>query len=374
MRSAPGAVAPTFQGTVLPTGLPRRVVMIDSPAIRRWSLHRCNAMPADVFYLIDSSSVRYRLDITQVVAGGDTVGQVKIILNPMAGRRYGARIEPELRRLLAAQGLDFDLVHTKRTRHAAELAEQAVRDGFEVVVAAGGDGTSNEVVNGLMAAAEGGTVATMGVIPLGSGSDFANTIGVPPDLPGACSRLAHGENRTVDVGRVTLPGHPPRYFDNTVNIGFGGVVTLEALKVKRLRGMALYLPVVLKTIFLSLKIPLATIEYDDQKLVLPALMIVVANGPREGGGFHVAPQAQPDDGLFDLCIVSEVSRLAMLGLVPHFMKGTHVGRKPVTMTRARRVTVSSPDDLVAHVDGEVLCTNAHRIEFEIIPRQLQVRC
>jgi diacylglycerol kinase family enzyme len=119
---------------------------------------------------------------------------------------------------------------------------------------------------------------------------------------------------------------------------------------------------------------MATIEYDDQKMVLPALMIVVANGPREGGGFHVAPDAVPDDGLFDLCIVNEVSRLAMLGLVPHFMNGTHVDREPVTMTRARRVTISSPDDLVAHFDGEMLCSNAHRIEFEIIPQQLQVRC
>ena len=302
------------------------------------------------------------------------MGPVRIILNPVAGRGYGAQVEPELRRLLDSEGVDFDLVHTAGPWHAAELAEQSVRDGFEVVVAAGGDGTFNEVVNGLMAAAESGATGTMGIIPVGSGSDFANTIGVPPDLPGACHRLAHGENRTVDVGRVTLPGCLPRYFDNTVNIGFGGVVTVEAQKVKRLRGMALYLPVVLKTIFLSLRIPLATIEYDGQNLVLPALMIVVANGPREGGGFHVAPGARPDDGLFDLCIVSEIGRLAMLGLVPHFMKGTHVDRKPVRMARARRVTVSSPDDLVAHMDGEILCTDAHRIEFEIIPQRLQVRC
>jgi hypothetical protein len=100
-------------------------------------------------------------------------------------------------------------------------------------------------------------------------------------------------------------------------------------------------------------------------------MICVANGPREGGGFLVAPQAQPDDGLFDLCIAREVGRLAQLGLIPHFMKGTHVDQEPVTMARARRVTISSPDDLVAHVDGEVLCTDGHEIECEILPRRLR---
>jgi diacylglycerol kinase (ATP) len=298
----------------------------------------------------------------------------KIILNPVAGRGRGARVEPELRRYLDAEGFDFDLVHTAGRGHAAKLAEQAVRDGFELIVAAGGDGTFHEVVNGLMAASGGGEAGTLGIIPIGSGSDFAHTAGAPADLQAACHRLAHGQIRVVDVGRLTMPGQPPRYFDNTLGIGFDGVVTVEAVKVKWLRGLALYLPVVLKTVFLSLKIPQLTIEYDGEEMALPALMVCVANGPREGGGFFVAPQAQPDDGLFDLCIVREVSRLAMLGLIPHFIQGTHVDKEPVTMTRARRVTISSPDDLVAHVDGEVLCTDGHQIRCEILPRRLRVWC
>jgi diacylglycerol kinase (ATP) len=305
---------------------------------------------------------------------GEKMKRTKIILNPVAGRGRGARIEPELRGILEAEGIDFDLVHTDRPGHAVELAEQAVSDGFEFVVAAGGDGTMHEVVNGLMAASGGGETGTLGIIPIGSGGDFAHTVGVPPNLRAACHRLAHGQVRVVDVGRITMPGQASRYFDNTLGIGFDGVVTVEALKVKWLRGMALYLPVVLKTVFLSLKVPRATIEYDGQTLALPALMICVANGPREGGGFLVAPQAQPDDGLFDLCVAREVGRLAQLGLIPHFIKGTHVDQEPVTMARARRVTISSPDDLVAHVDGEVLCTDGHEIECEILPRRLRVWC
>ena len=88
----------------------------------------------------------------------------------------------------------------------------------------------------------------------------------------------------------------------------------------------------------------------------------------------MAPEAQPDDGLFDLCITSQVSRLAMLGLIPYFMKGTHVDREPVKMARARRVTLSSPVGLGAHADGEILCTDSHRMEFELLPRRLQVWC
>jgi len=301
------------------------------------------------------------------------VSPIKIILNPVAGRGYGAKVESELRQHLEAEGVDFDLVRTDGPWHAAELAEQAANDGFEIVVAAGGDGTTNEVVNGLMAASQNGLSGTLGVIPVGSGSDFANNVGIPAGLQDACRRLASGQTRIVDVCRVTVQDQRPRYFDNTVNVGFGGIVTVEALKVKRLRGMALYLPVVLKTVFLAQN-PRVTVEYDDQVLALPAVMICVGNGPREGGGFFCTPHAQPDDGLLDVCIVREIGRVAMLGLVPHFMKGTHVGREPVTMVRARRVTISSPDDLVAHMDGEVLCTDAHRIACEILPQRLQVRC
>ena len=299
---------------------------------------------------------------------------LKVILNPVAGRGYAAKVEPEIRRLLAAEGLAFDLVRTARPWHAAELAEQAAGEGYEVVVAVGGDGTTHEVVNGLMAAAGDGVAGTLGILPVGSGSDFANTVGVPPDLKGACRRLARGRDRIVDVGRVTVDDGPSRYFDNTVGVGFDGAVTERARHVRWLRGIALYLPVVLQTIFIYYKAPRVTIQFDDRRMELPALMVCVANGPREGGSFLVAPDARPDDGLFDLCIAGEVGRLAMLGLVPRFLQGTHVDHETVTMTRARRVTLSSPDDLVAHADGEVLCTDGHRLELEILPQRLRVRC
>ncbi len=301
------------------------------------------------------------------------MGATKVILNPVAGRGYGARAEPELREWLKAEGVEFDLVRTTAPGHAVELAEQAARDGFETVVAAGGDGTSNEVLNGLMAAAQNGVTAVMGFLPVGSGCDFANTMGVSGDLRAACRKLSSDRARVMDVGRVTIPGRFSSYYGNFVGIGFDAVVTRETRKVKWVRGLALYLPVVLKTVFLYYKAPRVTIEYDGQELSLPALMLCISNGPREGGGFFVAPNAVPDDGLFDLCIAREVEQFEILRMIPRFMKGTHVGHEAVTMARARRVVVSSPDGLVSHMDGEVICEDAQRIECEILPGKLQVR-
>ena len=333
----------------------------------------------------------------------------KVIVNPLAGRGFGARCTPKIQSLLSGHGLDFDLVTTSCAGDAIELARQAVLDGYQTIVAAGGDGTYQEVINGMVAAAQAdlgpnggaaseGVIGNLGVIPVGSGSDFAFSVGVPPDLEEACARLARGETKVVDLGRVTVdadrryPGRS-RYFDNTVGIGFDGVVTLECMKFKYLRGMALYLPVVLKTVFMSFKPARAVIEYDappstqgdvdppsrtgnldTARLKKTVLMATVCNGQREGGGFYIAPQAKNDDGTFDLCLADNIPRLQILGMIPHFMKGTHVDKSCVTMLRSRRVVITSPDPLIAHADGELLCTDGHRIECEIAALRVRVVC
>lgn len=300
------------------------------------------------------------------------MGPVKLILNPAAGRGYGARAEPRLRQWLEAEGIDFEITRTKGPWHAAELAKCAAEDGFETIVGAGGDGTANEVINGLMIASHNGATRRMGVIPTGSGRDFASGIGLPLDLREACRRIACEQVKTIDLGRVTIPGKGSRYFGNVVGIGFDGAVLKETLTMRRLRGLPLYLLAVLKTILLNFDAPRTTIRYNGQETTLPTALVSVANGPREGGGFVIAPDAEPDDGFLDLCIAREVSRLTMLRLLPHFLKGTHTDLDPITMARAKTVTVSSPDGLVAHVDGEVLCEDAPGIQCEILPGVLEV--
>ena len=309
-----------------------------------------------------------------------------VIVNPRAGRGYGAKAAPQIEQFLREQEIDFDMAHTTRHREAINMARQATLDGYETIIAAGGDGTYHEVINGVLAASpdDGPGRSTVGVLPVGSGSDFAYAVGMPPDLKDACARLAQGQTKTVDLGRVTvdvpLEGEPStRYFDNTVGMGFDGVVTEECQKFKHLRGMALYLPAVLKTIFVTLRPARSEITYRinesaPQKIQSTVLMATVCNGPREGGGFFVAPGARNDDGLLDVCVADMVSRLKILGLVPHFMKGTHVDKPNVRMLQSTHVVIESPDPMIAHADGEMICTDAHRIECEILPARLRVIC
>ena len=300
------------------------------------------------------------------------MGPIKVILNPAAGRGYGARVEPRVREWLSVEGVDFDIVRTEGPWHAVELAQGAAEAGFETVVGAGGDGTTNELINGLMLASEDGATPRLGIIPAGSGRDFASGIGLPLDPEEACRRVARDQIRTIDLGRVTVSGQKPRYFGNVVGVGFDGAVLIETLKMKRLRGLPLYLSAVLKTILLSFEALPMTIKYDEQEMELPAMLASVANGPREGGGFLIAPDAELDDGLLDLCIAREVSRLTMLRLLPHFLQGTHTKLDPIAMARAKDITISSPEGLVAHIDGEVLCTDAEQIRCEILPGALEV--
>jgi len=293
-----------------------------------------------------------------------------VIVNPIAGRGAGERVIPRIVRLLREHGLSFDLVRTERPWHAAELARQAVVSGYRTVVAVGGDGTSNEVLNGLMAAREAGEgEAAMGVLCVGTGNDFAYGMGIPLDLEEGCAALARGRTRRVDVGHA----RGFRYFGNGIGVGFDAAVNVVASRLRRLRGFLVYLIAVLRTLLFYYRAPLTRIELDDQTLEQPALMISVMNGRRMGGGFLMTPFSRPDDGLFDLCIGKKMSQLEMLSFVPRFMKGTQVGDPRVTMARSRRVRVTVRDGTqVVHADGETLALDVRELDLEVVPQALRV--
>ena len=314
----------------------------------------------------------------------------KIIVNPTAGRGAGEQSIPRVERMLSEYGLDFDLVRTEQPWHAAELAQEAVAAGYDVVVTVGGDGTANEVLNGLMRAKRVGESASqrvgesasqregcaMGILCVGRGNDFAYGMGIPADLEAGCRALAQGHRRTVDVGKVTGGLYPRgRYFGNGVGIGFDAVVGFEAVKMTWLTGYPSYIVAVLKTVFLYYQAPLTKIEYDGQTITQPSLMISIMNGQRMGGGFFMAPEGQPDDGLFDLCIAHEVSRARIFGLIPHFIRGTQATQEPIRMAQAREVVVTAVEGILpAHADGETMCTEGQRLEIELLPRQIEIIC
>jgi diacylglycerol kinase (ATP) len=301
----------------------------------------------------------------------------KIIVNPISGRGYGNEAVPHIERMLSEHGLNFDLVRTERPWHAAELAQAAAGAGYDVVVAVGGDGTANEVLNGLILAKQtGANSPAMGILCVGRGNDFAYGMGIPKELETGCHTLAQGRRRTVDVGKVTGGLYPEgRYFGNGVGIGFDAVVGFEALKMTRLHGFPSYIVAALKTIFLYYKAPLTRIEYDEQTITQSSLLVSVMNGQRMGGGFFMAPEGQPDDGLFDLCIAREVSRARIFVLISHFMRGTQPTQEPITMAKARRVTVTVVEGVLpVHADGETVCTAGQRLELELLPSQIEMIC
>jgi len=301
--------------------------------------------------------------------------RVRLIVNPAAGGGTARQAVPSIERMLREQNVAFDLVYTERPWHAAELARQAVSNGYEIVVAVGGDGTSNEVLNGLMQAkqaAEG--TAAMGVLCVGRGNDFAFGAGIPHTLEAGCRALSEDHRRTVDVGRVAGESLPEeRFFGNGVGIGFDTVVGLEAAKLKRLRGFPGYLVAALKTIFLYYHAPRTLIEYGERTIDQKSLMVSIMNGRRMGGGFMMTPTSRIDDGRFDLCIAKQVSRLGIFALIPRFMKGTQAARPAVTTGQTVRITVTALEGVLpAHADGETLCTEGVQLIMEILPSQIEV--
>lgn len=302
--------------------------------------------------------------------------RLKVIVNPTAGRGYGARVSRAIAEHLHALGADFGLVHTAYAGQAIQLAQQAVEQGYDIVVAVGGDGTAHEVVNGMMAAHNGAgeqMKPALACIPAGNGNDFATMNGASHDVQAACEMIVRGVTHPVDVGRVTLDGAITRYFSNAVGIGFDALVTMETYRHRHLRGMALYIPVVLKTIFQTMQPTRLEILCDQQEIHRTTLATIIANGPREGGSFLVAPAARCDDGLLDLMMADDMSRLSMLAMVPRFMRGTHVKHRLVSIRQARRIVISSVDPLYTHVDGEVLTPDpVHHVEIQVIPGCLRM--
>jgi YegS/Rv2252/BmrU family lipid kinase len=298
--------------------------------------------------------------------------RTKIILNPNAGKGYGATIRPDLEKVLRRLGVQFDLVETTHTGHAIELASEAVQQGYDIIAAVGGDGTTNEVVNGMMAAANQNPMGTLACIPAGSGNDFAVMNGTATNLEVACQAIADGRTQVIDLGHLRLDGQIERYFDNAVGTGFDALVVLETRRMTHLRGMAMYLPAVLKTIFLTMHIPSVEMSVDGRTEQVRPLMVVACNGPREGSTFHLTPDALYDDGLLDILIAREVSKLEMLALMPRFMKGTHLSHRAVSTVQARQLTLKSSDPLYVHVDGEILNDHSHTVEIEVIPHALRM--
>lgn len=293
-----------------------------------------------------------------------------IIVNPVSGRGHGEQVIPQIESLLQSYNIDYDLIRTEKPWHAADLAEAAARNGYDLVATASGDGTANEAVNGLMRArAEGFTKTAFSILPVGTGNDMNYGLGYHSTLEDGIRALALDNRRRIDVGFVRGGDYPNgRYFANCIGIGFDAVVGFEAAKIRWASGLPVYLMAVLKTVFLYFDAPEVKLTLDGETFTQRALMVSIMNGRRLGGGFMTAPNGDPCDSWFDICIVSEASRLRLFQLIPLFLKGTQTAQPEITMKRARKVKVEALEGtLPVHADGETLCHRGKSVELELIP-------
>lgn len=283
----------------------------------------------------------------------------RVIVNPQAGRGRGRLLLPQVKGLL--QGLRHDLVLTEAPRHATTLARAAADDGYDAVVAVGGDGTVLEVINGLA-----GRETALGVLPIGSGNDFVKPLGIPRDLAGAVAHLHSGRLRRIDVGRMG-----DTYFGNGLGMGFDAQVAMEALALLRLRGFALYLAAIWRTAW-RFRAPLLTIGFDGQEISGRYLMACVANGRCLAANFWLTPHAEMDDGLLDLCLIKAMPLPLFFYHLPKVTRGKHTRLREVTLRRASRVHVEADRPVPVHADGEILAEAATALEVEIVPGALRV--
>jgi diacylglycerol kinase (ATP) len=331
--------------------------------------------------------------------------RVVAIVNPVAGKARGAELRAtavdELRRLFP----DIAFVESNASGHATALA-QGAKDA-ELVIAIGGDGTVREVASGLVtmnpdlttktqshkdAGAEtvarpdlgsdlvssclGGKRPVLAVVPVGSCNDLLKTVGCPSDVTQACRVAKEGRARPIDVIKVDMSNEgasQQTYFINAAGFGFDATVTAEAHKSKHLRGLPLYLVAIIRALA-DLKCPLVRIRAGAFAAEQRVLMIAATNGRYYGGGMKVAPEAEPDDGLMEVCIADSMGPLSALQKLPRFVAGTHVTLKEVRMLRVPELELEFLEPVLIELDGDLLVPQPfNRFRLTVLPRAINLR-
>jgi len=285
-----------------------------------------------------------------------------VIVNLIAGQGRCKELFPKVKLELDRRKIEYDLHFTNEPMEAIDVAKMGIEAGFSHIVAMGGDGTVNEIVNGLL-----GTNATLAVIPAGTGNDFIRMLGIPVNPMQAIDTLLDGVARTVDLGQV----EDDRCFVNGLGIGIDAQVARAVLKMERLKGAAAYITAAVREVFRFQAFPV-TLSTLEEQLELTCLSLGISNGLYAGGGFKLAPRADIDDGLLDLCAIGDYPKPERLFRLPKVRAGKHADWKNVTYRQTNEVTVSSPKKLIAHVDGEPYRLPSDSFTVRALPQALRV--
>ncbi|MEX0906940.1 MAG: diacylglycerol kinase family protein [Gemmatimonadota bacterium] len=282
-----------------------------------------------------------------------------VILNPASRDGAGRRLRPLIERELRARRVDFALLETEGPGHGLELARALAAAGAPLVVAAGGDGTVHEVVNGILAAARpaDGTrrssTTALGLIPIGTGNDTVKMVPGTGTIREACATLAGGRTAPLDVGHAAWDGGN-EHFVNAMGTGIDVEVVRQMRRSRLLPGGVIYVAALLRALAIYRPLSLR-LEVDGRVLSSRVMNLAVCNGPSIGGSFRICPDARSDDGLLDVCLIAEMSLVRNARMVPRVLWGTHASSAGVTMLRGRDVHLSLDEaaPLLFQLDGEL---------------------
>jgi YegS/Rv2252/BmrU family lipid kinase len=290
---------------------------------------------------------------------------VAVILNPASGAGKTLKLVPRVTKALQDQGRPFDLHLTSRAGEAPEVARQFALDGAAVVIAIGGDGTINEVANGLLAS---GRDVPLGLVPSGHGSDFVRTAGTAKSVEEAIGRACGGKTRRrIDVGLAAFDDGTSRYFLNVAGLGFDAEVAQRVLKT-RLPGSTLpYLVAIVGALARYQNIQVK-VEADGEVISQTAVFVTVANAQYFGGGLHIAPMAAVDDGLLDFAVIGDFAKVELIRQVPSVYRGTHVTHPKFLHRRATSIRVETAQPARIQVDGEL--AGSAPVTFTVVPGAL----
>lgn len=298
-----------------------------------------------------------------------------IILNPTAGRGKARRQRARLERLLNERGASFRMWETTAPGTGSALAEQAAAE-CDVVIAAGGDGTVHEVGAGLLA---GEHPKPLGVLPFGTGNDFARMLGMPTSLEDALQALLTARPTRIDYGCLdaeTASGRHTRPFVNGVGIGFDAEVAARAMQHKTLPGVLGYLVEAVRALHRWEAPPVEVIlepgRPAEQRWTGPLLLLAIGNGRSAGGGFRFTPDARLADGWLDVCRVTAMPLHRVLALIPQALRGTHGSAPEVLLRPVHELHVKTMQGLPVHVDGELLTRTAYEVRVHVVPGGLSV--
>jgi len=279
--------------------------------------------------------------------------KTELIINLTAG---GGKPRSHLKTIfkyLKENGFNFKVSYTSHHGEAIELAQKAADKGMELIVSIGGDGTVNEIVNGIMKSKNN---PSLGIIPLGWANDFIKSTNIPSDIIEACKVLARGKIKKIDIGVI----NHQKYFANICGVGFDAEVALLANQMKskhpnlRILSAFVYVFATVKKLLSPFSYHDVKIKFDGQEIHSKILFIAISNGKIYGGRFNITPEAILDNGLLEVCVVEEMGRFKYLASIPKLFKGTHGTIKGIKFYRAKEIVIRSSAPILAQVSGEVI--------------------